>query len=75
MDEIHAATVTSDETPNKGRGPTDRFPMPLPDGRTELRSTPLQLIERLAALVPPLPIHHQRDHGADAFNINPATQM
>ena len=26
---------------------------PLPDGRTELRLTPLELIERLATLIPP----------------------
>jgi hypothetical protein len=30
-----------------------RFPRPQPDGRTELRLTPLELIERLAALIPP----------------------
>ena len=30
-----------------------RFDQPQPDGRTQLRLTPLQLIERLAALIPP----------------------
>jgi hypothetical protein len=30
-----------------------RFPRPQPDGRTELRLMPLELIERLAALIPP----------------------
>src|SRR5450432_596281 len=30
-----------------------RFPKPQPDGRTELRLTPVELIERLAALIPP----------------------
>jgi hypothetical protein len=30
-----------------------RFPKPQPDGRTELRLAPLELIERLAALIPP----------------------
>ena len=30
-----------------------RFPRPQPDGRTELRLTPVELIERLAVLIPP----------------------
>jgi hypothetical protein len=30
-----------------------RFPKPQPDGRTELRLTPLELIERLVALIQP----------------------
>jgi len=40
-----------------------RFPKPQPDGRTELRLTPLELIERLAALIPPPRIHRHRYHG------------
>ena len=41
-----------------------RFPRPQPDGRTELRLTPLELIERLAALIPPPRLHRHRYHGA-----------
>ena len=39
-----------------------RLPKPYPDGRTELRFTRLQLIERLPALIPPLRIHRNCDH-------------
>ena len=35
---------------------------PQPDGRTQLRLTPLQLIERLAALIPPPRLHRHRYH-------------
>jgi hypothetical protein len=45
-----------------------RFAKPLPDGRTELRLTPLELIERLAALIPPPRIHRHRYHGVLAPN-------
>ena len=37
-----------------------RFPRPQPDGRTELRLTPLELLERLAALIPPPRLHRNR---------------
>jgi hypothetical protein len=37
-----------------------RFPKPQPDGRTELRLTPLELLERLAALIPPPRLHRHR---------------
>jgi hypothetical protein len=37
-----------------------RFPKPQPDGRTELRLSPLELIERLAALIPPPRLHRHR---------------
>ena len=37
-----------------------RFAKPQPDGRTELSLTPLELIERLAALIPPPRIHRHR---------------
>jgi hypothetical protein len=43
-------------------------PKPQPDGRTELRLTPLELIERLAALIPPPRIHRHRYHGVLAPN-------
>jgi hypothetical protein len=39
-----------------------RFDQPPPDGRTQLRLTPLQLIERLAALIPPPRLHRHRYH-------------
>ena len=39
------------------------FPKPQPDGSTQLRLTPLELIERLAALIPPPRIHRHRYHG------------
>ena len=37
-----------------------RFDRPQPDGRTQLRLTPLELIDRLAALIPPPRIHRHR---------------
>jgi hypothetical protein len=40
-----------------------RWPEPQPDGRTGLRLTPLELIERLAALIPPPRLHRHRYHG------------
>jgi hypothetical protein len=40
-----------------------RFDKPQPNGRTQLRLTPLQLIERLAALIPPPRLHRHRYHG------------
>ena len=40
-----------------------RFPKPQPDGATQVRLTPLELIERLAALIPPPRIHRHRYHG------------
>ena len=45
-----------------------RFPKPQPDGRTELRLTPVELIERLAALIPPPRLHRHRYHGVLAPN-------
>ena len=39
-----------------------RFDQPQPDRRTQLRLTPLQLIERLAALIPPPRLHRHRYH-------------
>jgi hypothetical protein len=45
-----------------------RFPKPQPDGRTELRLSPLELIERLAALIPPPRLHRHRYHGVLAPN-------
>jgi Putative transposase len=40
-----------------------RLPQPRPDGSTQLRLTPLELIERLAALIPPPRMHRHRYHG------------
>ena len=40
-----------------------RLPKPAPDGRTELLLSPLQLLERLARLVPPPRVHRHRYHG------------
>ena len=40
-----------------------RFDKPQPDGRTQLRLTPLELIERLVALIAPPRIHRHRYHG------------
>jgi hypothetical protein len=45
-----------------------RFPKPQPDGRTELRLTPVELIDRLAALIPPPRLHRHRYHGVLAPN-------
>lgn len=52
-----------------------RFPRPQPDGRTELRLTPLELIERLAALIPPPRLHRHRYHGVLAPNSAQRTQV
>ena len=42
-----------------------RLPRPQPDGRSELRLTPLELIERLAALIsPPAPAPPPLSRGA-----------
>jgi len=38
-----------------------QLPKPLPDGRTALYLTPLELLDRLAALIPP-PRIHRRSH-------------
>jgi hypothetical protein len=48
--------------------PLRRPPKPRPDGCSELRFTPLQLIERLAALIPPPRVHRHRYHGVLAPN-------
>ena len=45
-----------------------RLPKAQADGRTQLRLTPLELIERLAALIPPARIHRHRYHGVLAPN-------
>ncbi len=41
---------------------------PQPDGRTDLMLTPLELIDRLAALIPPPHTHRHRYHGVLAPN-------
>ncbi len=45
-----------------------RLPKPAPDGRTELRLSPLELLERLARLIPPPRMHRHRYHGVLAPN-------
>lgn len=45
-----------------------RLPKPRPDGRTELILSPLRLIERVAALVPPPRRHRLRYDGVLAPN-------
>ncbi len=45
-----------------------RFPKPTPDGRTQILLSPLQLLERLAAFIPPPRIHRNRYHGVLAPN-------
>ncbi len=44
------------------------FPILKPDGTTELSLTPLELIDRIAALVPPPRVHRHRYHGVLAPN-------
>ncbi|MCP3878559.1 MAG: IS91 family transposase, partial [Sulfitobacter sp.] len=44
------------------------LPKAQPDGRTELMLTPLELIDRLAALIPPPHTHRHRYHGVLAPN-------
>ena len=45
-----------------------RLPRPTPDGRTMLRLSPLELLERLAPLIPPPRVHRHRYHGVLAPN-------
>jgi putative transposase len=45
-----------------------RLSKPAPDGRTELRVSPLKLLERLARLIPPPRMHRHRYHGVLAPN-------
>ena len=45
-----------------------RLPRPTPDGRTVLRLTPLELLERLSYLIPPPRLHRHRYHGVLAPN-------
>ena len=45
-----------------------RLPKAQADGSTQLRLTPLELIDRLAALIPPPRIHRHRYHGVLAAN-------
>ncbi len=45
-----------------------RLPKPGPNGRTALNLTPLELIQRLAALIPPPRAHRHRYHGVLAPN-------
>lgn len=45
-----------------------RLPKPGPDGRTALTLTPLEFIQRLAALIPPPRAHRHRYHGVLAPN-------
>ena len=52
-----------------------RFPKPQPDGCTQLRLTPLEFIERLAALIPPSCIHRHRHHEVLAPNAPPRAQV
>jgi hypothetical protein len=40
-----------------------RLPKPMPHGRTQLRLTPLELLDRLAALMPPPRLHRHRYQG------------
>ncbi len=44
------------------------LPKPRPDGCTVLHLTPLELIQRLAALIPPPRVHRHRYHGVLAPN-------
>jgi hypothetical protein len=45
-----------------------RLPKPRPDGKTQVLLSPLELIQRLAALVPPPRLHRHRYHGVLAPN-------
>jgi hypothetical protein len=45
-----------------------RLPKALADGKTQLRLTPLELLDRLAALIPPPRLHRHRYHGVLAPN-------
>jgi len=44
------------------------LPKPMPDGRTALLLTPLELLNRLASLIPPPRRHRHRYHGVLAAN-------
>ena len=57
---IHTSSIGC-QSPTKGG-------VPAPDGRTELRLSPLELLERLAPLIPPPRMHRHRYHGVLAPN-------
>jgi hypothetical protein len=44
------------------------LPKPMPDGRSQLYLTPLELLDRPAQLIPPPRLHRHRYHGAFAPN-------
>jgi hypothetical protein len=52
-----------------------RLPEPDMHGRHELRLTPLELLDRLARLVPPPRIHRHRYHGVLAPNARPRSTV
>ena len=65
---VHFHCCVIDGVFGSGEDGQVHFAKPLPDGRTELRLTPLELIERLAALIPPPRLHRHRYHGVLAPN-------
>jgi Putative transposase len=67
LERLHAPTGIAALASNDSRL-VYRLPKPAPDGRTELRLTPLELLERLARLIPPPRIHRHRYHGVLAPN-------
>lgn len=52
-----------------------RLPAPTPDGRSVLVLSPLELLQRLARLIPPPRIHRHRYHGVLAPNAKLRTQV
>ena len=44
-------------------GSSTGYPKPAPEGRTEIVLPPIQLLERIARLIPPPRVHRQRYHG------------
>ncbi len=67
LERLHAPGGIASLSSNESRL-VYRLPKPTPDGSTELRLTPLELLERLAPLIPPPRMHRHRYHGVLAPN-------
>ena len=68
LEQLHAPKGTASPLDSPDARLLYRFPKPTPDGRTEILLSPLQLLERLAAFVPPPRVHRNRYHGVLAPN-------
>jgi hypothetical protein len=63
---LEVLTGQGDDTEQHDERIRYTFPKPMPDGQTCLTLTPLELLDRLAALIPPPRRHRHHYHGAFA---------